>query len=71
MFKSIMRIIATHLWGFFSCILSLNHFHFITGCNIGDCMERASKCFNSLNIHHCGGNVAPKIDIQKTFDTMR
>lgn len=70
MFKLITKIVVRNLGGIYSHILSQNHFGFISNRNIDDYMEGTSKCFNMMQRPNQRGNIALKIDIPKTFDTM-
>lgn len=49
---------------------SQNQFGFIAGKRIHDCIAIASDVVNCLNQRAFGGNMALKVDIRKSFDTV-
>lgn len=51
-------------------ILSPQLFSFVKGRNISNCIVTVSKCVNILDKQSYGGNVALKIDIRRSFDTL-
>lgn len=52
-------------------ITTENQFGFLKGRNIEECIISASKRVNLLDKKSVGGNIAMKINIRKTFDSMR
>ena len=51
-------------------IISLNQYGFVQGRQIHDCIGIASEVINMLSKKVRGGNVAYKVDIHKSFDTL-
>lgn len=69
-FKIISKIIADRLAQILPSIISKEQRGFIKGRNIRDCIGLASEAINLLDKKVFGGNLALKIDISKTFDTL-
>ena len=63
LFKVINKIIIDRL----ACS---RQFDSIWSKQIGDCIARASECFNILCIDNCEGQLVLKIDIRKAFDSI-
>lgn len=71
LFKILNKILAFHLASIEDKIVSKNQFGFIKGHHIQDCIDVASDYVNLMNFCCFGSNIAMKINIQNTFDTMQ
>lgn len=70
-YKVITKILAHHLGIARSRICFSNHFGFIKGCKIEDCIVFALGYVNLMNNQCFGGNIAMEINIRKAFDTLQ
>jgi len=68
--KIIFKILADRLALVAAVIISPNQYGFVQGIKIQDCMCIASGAINMLSKKVRGGNVAYKVDIHKSFDTL-
>jgi hypothetical protein len=69
-FKVISKILAYRLALNMPSFISMEQMGFIKGRNIKDCVCLASEAANLLHNKVYGGNLALKIDITKTFETL-
>ncbi|GAU31405.1 hypothetical protein TSUD_370540 [Trifolium subterraneum] len=69
-FKVISKILADRLASIMPSLVSEEQKGFIHDRNIKDCLCIASEAANLLHNKSFGGNLAPKIDITKAFDTL-
>jgi len=69
-FKIIFKIQANRLALVAARIISPNQYGFVQGRQIQHCIGIASEAINMLSTKVKGGNVAYKVDIHKTFDTL-
>lgn len=69
-FKVISKIIADRLAQILPTVISKNQKGFIQGRNIKDCLCLASEAINLRHKKSYAGNIALKIDITKSFDTL-
>lgn len=68
---SCTKLLADWLSNIASKVVSHNQFDFIRGRNIQNCIFAALECVNFLDKNSFGGNIALKVDIRKTFDSLR
>lgn len=69
-YKIIAKIMAERLYLIASEIVSPQQGVFIKGRQISDCVIATFECINLLDQKIVGGNMALKLDIVKTFDTI-
>jgi len=69
-FKIITKILADRLACITSRIISTEQRGFVRDRNISDCVILAFEAINCLEKNQYGGNIALKVDISKTFDTL-
>ena len=69
-FKIISKILADRLALVAARIISPNQYEFVQGRQIRDCIGITFEAVNLLSKRVHGGNVAYKVGIHKTFDTL-
>ena len=69
-FKIIFKIVADRLALVAAIIISPNQYGFVQGRQIQDCIGIAIEAINMFSKKVRGGNVAYKVDIHKSFDTL-
>jgi len=69
-FKIISKILVDRLAMVASRVIFPNQYGFVQGRQIHECISIASEPINMFSKRVRGGNVAYKVDIHKTFDTL-
>lgn len=69
-FKIVTKILADRMSPIMKSIISEEQRGFIQGRNIRDCICTTSEAINLLHNSCFGGNIAFKVDIAKSFDTI-